>query len=89
MIPAPITTVIATATAIVGGYVAYLAYRGYRRNDSETMRVLAVGVLFIAVVPFLVSRVLAPVLQFSDAQAILGVTVAHTVGLVAIYRSFD
>ncbi|MFB6250491.1 MAG: hypothetical protein ABEI27_02185 [Halobellus sp.] len=89
MIPDPVTTVVAAATAIVGGYVAFLAYRGYRRNDSETMRVLAVGVLFIAVVPFLVSQVLAPVLRFSDAQAILGVTVAHTVGLVAIYRSFD
>ena len=87
MIPEPLSTVTATVTAIVGSYVTYLAYRGYRRNDSETMRVLAVGVLFIAVVPFVISRALAPGLRLSDAQAILGVTRAHVVGLLAFYRS--
>jgi len=83
-------TAAATAlTALVGCYVAYLAYQGYRRNDSETMLVLSVGVVFIAVVPFLVSTVAAPLLALSDAQAILGATLSHTLGLVAVYRSFD
>ena len=31
-------------TAIVGLFVATLAYRGYRRNGSEKMRALAVGI---------------------------------------------
>ena len=75
-------------TAVVGAYVAFLAYDGWRRNDSETMRVLAVGILFIAVVPYLVSHAAAPVLGLSDAQTILGVTLSHTAGLVALYRSF-
>lgn len=83
-----VTTATAALTALVGAYVAALAYRGYRRNDSETMRVLAVGVLFIAVVPYLVSIVAAPLVGLTDAQAILGVTLSHTVGLVALYRSF-
>jgi positive regulator of sigma E activity len=84
-----VTTATGALTALLGGYVAYLAYRGYRRNDSETMRVLAIGVLFIAVVPYLVSSLVAPLLGLTDAQAILGVTLSHTLGLVAIYRSFD
>jgi positive regulator of sigma E activity len=84
-----VTAVATAVTALVGCYVAYLAYRGYRRNDSETMLVLSVGVVFIAVVPFLVSTVAAPLLALSDAQAILGATLSHTLGLVAIYRSFD
>lgn len=31
-------------TAVVGLFVAVLAYRGYRRNGSEKMRALAVGI---------------------------------------------
>jgi hypothetical protein len=33
--------------------------------------------------------VAAPLLSLTDAQALLGVTLSHTLGLVAIYRSFD
>jgi glucose uptake protein GlcU len=84
-----VTTVAAAVTALVGCYVTALAYRGYRRNDSETMRVLAVGVLFVAVVPYVVSVAVAPLLGLTDAQALLGATLSHTLGLVAIYRSFD
>lgn len=84
-----VTMVAGAITALVGCYVTYLAYRGYRRNDSETMRALAIGVLFVAVVPYAVSVVTAPLLDLTDAQALLGVTLSHTVGLVAIYRSFD
>jgi hypothetical protein len=86
---ATVTAVAAALTAGLGCYVSYLAYRGYRRNDSETMRLLAVGVLFVAVVPYLVSAVAAPLARLSDAQAVLGVTLAHTAGLVALYWSFD
>ena len=31
-------------TAIVGLFVATLAYRGYRRNGSDKMRALAIGI---------------------------------------------
>jgi len=74
-------------TAVVGAYVAFLAYDGWRRNDSETMRLLAVGVAFIAVVPYVVSYVASPVLGLSDGVTVLGVTVAHLVGLAALARS--
>lgn len=76
------------ATAALGLLVAWLAFRGYRRNDSPVMRALAVGVVAIAVVPFLVVEFAAPLVALSDAQALLGITVSHTVGLLAIYRTF-
>ena len=43
-------------TAIVGLFVATLAYRGYRRNGSDKMRALAIGIglltagVFVAVI---------------------------------------
>ena len=79
----------ATGTALLGIAVASLAYRGYRRNDSPVMRGLAIGIVAIAVVPFLVVELLTPLLALTDAQALLGATLSHTVGLLAIYRTFN
>lgn len=89
MIGTPTITALASgATATLGLYVAYLAAKGYRSQGSATMRALAVGIVAITVVPFLVTYVLSPALGFSDAQAILGVMISHTLGLLAIYRTF-
>ena len=88
MILDTLATVGATGTALLGVAVASLAFRGYRRNDSPVMRGLAIGIVAIAVVPFLVVEFVAPLLALSDAQALLGITVSHTVGLLAIYRTF-
>ncbi|RXK49032.1 DUF7521 family protein [Halorientalis pallida] len=76
------------ATAVVGVFVAALAFRGYRQNDSGVMLALAVGVVAITVVPFLVMELLGPLLALSDAQALVAILLAHTLGLVAIYRTF-
>lgn len=75
------------ATACLGAYVAYLAFDGYRRNDSQTMLELSVAVACIAVLPYVVTYVAAPVLALSDAATILGVTLAHLLGLGALARS--
>lgn len=42
--PLSVVSVTRGVTAIVGLFVATLAYRGYRRNDSPKMRALAVGI---------------------------------------------
>ncbi|MFC7075910.1 MULTISPECIES: DUF7521 family protein [Haloarcula] len=76
-------------TATLGTVVAILAFQGYRRNDSPTMRALAVGIIAIAVVPYLLASVIAPFVALSDAQALLAATLSHTIGLLAIYRTFD
>ena len=88
----PLDTValtVSAVTALVGLFVAYQAYRGYRRNDSDTMRALAVGIAFIAVVPFVVLRPLGAVVGFTDAQGLAVAFGSHVIGLLAIYRSFD
>lgn len=83
-----ISALASAATAVLGTYVAALAAKGYRSHGSTTMGALAVGIVAITVVPFVVTYVLAPAVGLSDAGAILGVMLAHTAGLLAIYRTF-
>ena len=77
------------ATAVVGLFVAAIAFRGYRQNDSGVMLALAVGVVTITVVPFAVTELFDPLFGLSDAQALVTILLAHTLGLVAIYRTFQ
>jgi hypothetical protein len=44
-------------TAIVGLFVAALAYRGYRRNDAPKMRSLAVGIALLTTGVFVAALV--------------------------------
>lgn len=85
----PVLFVTAALTAVVGAGVAALAYRGYRRNDSEAMRFLAVGIACITVLPFLVSYVVAPLTNPSDASSLLAVLAANVAGLLAILYSLE
>lgn len=41
--------VVKTITMLLGFLIAYQAYRGYRRHDSETMGFVALGFGFISV----------------------------------------
>lgn len=81
--------VTAAVTALLGGVVAWLAYRGYRRNGSRAMRLLAVGVVCFTVVPFLVTYGAGPALGASDAATLLGVLLANVAGLLAVLYSLD
>lgn len=87
--PATVLFLTAATTATFGAIVAGLASRGARRNDSDAMRWLAVGVVFIAVLPFGVNYLLAPVADLSDAATLLGVLVSFNAGLVAILYSLE
>lgn len=42
-----VVTVLATSIAVVGLYIAYLAYRGLRRHDSRPMLYLSVGMILL------------------------------------------
>lgn len=81
--------VTAAVTAVVGAFVAWLAHRGYRRNGSEAMRFLAVGVVCFTVVPFLVTYGAGPAVGASDAATLLGVLVANVAGLLAVLYSLE
>ncbi|MFW5939178.1 MAG: DUF7521 family protein [Halolamina sp.] len=77
------------ATAAAGVVVAWLAYLGYRRNDSQAMRFLAIGVACIAVVPFPVTYGVGPLLALSDAATLLVVLLANVAGLLAVLYSLE
>jgi hypothetical protein len=87
--PATVHLVAAGLTAALGTLVAGLAYRGGRRNDSDAMRWLAVGIVCITVGPFLVSYAMVPLLALSDAAALLGILLAFNAGLFAILYSLE
>lgn len=42
----------ALGSTLVGSYVGYQAYRGYRRHDSRTMQALSMGLFFLTAVAF-------------------------------------
>ncbi|MFA1610538.1 DUF7521 family protein [Halobellus rubicundus] len=48
---------LALGSTLVGGYVGYQAYRGYRRHDSRTMRALSLGLLLLTTVAFSIAFV--------------------------------
>ncbi|AFK21344.1 hypothetical protein E6P09_16770 (plasmid) [Haloferax mediterranei ATCC 33500] len=48
---------LAFGSTLVGGYVGYQAYRGYRRHDSRTMRSLSLGLFLLTAVAFSVAFV--------------------------------
>ena len=43
---------LAFGSTLVGGYVGYHAYRGYRRHDSRSMRALSLGLFLLTTVAF-------------------------------------
>lgn len=79
----------AFATAAVGSIVAWIAYTGYQRNDSEPMLFLAIGIAFVTVGPFLIGYGVASAAGLSDAESLLGVLCAYVAGLLAIIYSLD
>lgn len=43
---------LAFGSTLVGGYVGYQAYRGYRRHDSRAMRALSLGLFLLTTAAF-------------------------------------
>lgn len=76
--------VFAAVTAVVGAFVAYQAYRGYQRNESRPMLYLAGGIVFITIVPFIVTYSIGLLATTTDAQTLLAITVSTLVGVIAI-----
>ncbi|MFC7138851.1 hypothetical protein ACFQMA_03245 [Halosimplex aquaticum] len=77
-------TLAGALTAVVGLFVAYQAFRGYRRNDSRPMLFLGLGIFLVTALPFVVTTALAGPLGASDAVAVLAWTVLEILGLGSI-----
>ena len=87
--PSMVLFATAAATAMVGMFVAFIAYRGYQKHGSLTMRYLAIGIVFITASPFLISYVLTPLVALSDPVALLGILGANIIGLLSILYSLE
>lgn len=74
-------------TPLVGSYVTWLAYRGYRRNDSTPMAFLALGIFLLTVVPTAAAFGLGPFLGVNDAGSLLVASLSQLGGLLAVYYS--
>ncbi len=72
------------AVAVVGVFVAYQAYRGYRRNESRPMLYLALGIVLLTAVPVGVHHGLGGLTTATEAEILLGITAAHLGGVVAV-----
>jgi hypothetical protein len=69
---------LAFGSTLVGSYVGYQAYRGYRRHDSRTMQALAAGLFCLTGVAFVVAFVGSLLLQ----QGLLPLTFQRPLTLV-------
>lgn len=56
-------TALAFGSTVLGGYVGYQAYRGYRRHNSRAMRYLSVGLFCLTAVAFVVAFIGSVLLQ--------------------------
>jgi len=76
------------AVLVLGVYVGYQAYRGYRRNDSRPVLFLGIGVTLVATGRPLVSTLGYVLLPGADlALAVLSFGVSVT-GLLSILYAF-
>lgn len=83
-----VTAVTALVTAVVGGFVAYQAYRGYQRNASRAMLFLAVGIALLTTIPFLVKQPLVLFSLASAAEAELAALACRVAGLLTVLYAF-
>ncbi|WP_311174121.1 DUF7521 family protein [Halobellus ordinarius] len=87
--------VLATASAVVGLYIGYQAYRGLRRNDERSMRWLSVGMILLFGLTYLLAVTGQGLLAFrvipislQNAVRLL-VRLTQLVGLVCIAYSLQ
>lgn len=71
-------------SVVLGLFIAYQAYRGYRRNDSRPMLFIAVGFLLVLAVPFAVFLVYAALPTIPVTAVVIVTQLCQVSGLVAI-----
>lgn len=71
-------------TALVGSFVAYQAYRGYRRNGSRAMLFIGIGVFLLAIASFVGTSPVILLHDLSDGLALLAAFALRNVGSIAL-----
>lgn len=71
-------------SVIIGVFIAYQAYRGYRRNNSRPMLFIAFGFVLVLAVPFCIFLVYGLLPGIPVTVVILTSQVSQVTGLLAI-----
>lgn len=74
-------------TIALGLLIAYRAYQGYRRNRSEPMLYLAIGLVLVTAVPPLVSLLLSNLTELPGWLVVLAMTTSQICGLLSVLYS--
>jgi hypothetical protein len=88
-----LTTVLSGLTAVAGLYIGYQAYRGLRRNESEPMRYLSIGLILLFGVAYITAFAGTALLRAGSLPLLyqeylrLGVRVVQLLGVSAIAYS--
>lgn len=81
--PDTVAWIALAVTAVVGLFVALLAYRGYRRNDTRQMLFLAVGIALVTTGVFVAAAILDQ-LGFGTSLVLLVRGLVTVLGLCTI-----
>ncbi|MFC7214784.1 hypothetical protein ACFQO4_11935 [Saliphagus sp. GCM10025334] len=71
-------------SVLIGVFIAYQAYRGYRRNDSRPMLFLALGFVLVLAVPFSLFVLYAAVPGIPQSAVVVASQSSQVTGLLAI-----
>lgn len=71
-------------SAILGIVIAYLAYRGYRRNGSRPMLFIAIGFVLVLAIPFLLFVLFGMFPELPPAPMIVVMQTCQVAGLASI-----
>ena len=74
---------------VLGGFLAMQAYRGYSRHGAKQMEYLAIGFLFLTVIPGLLTLVSPAISPLSDAVLLLSLAVVYLIGLAGVDYSLN
>lgn len=69
--------------ALIGIYIAYHAYRGYRRNESRPMLYISIGFILVLAVPFVLLMAYHLIPFISETVAVV-IQTFQILGLMAI-----
>lgn len=71
-------------SVIIGVFIAYQAYRGYRRNNSHPMLFIALGFVLVLAVPFCIFLLYGILPGMSVTVIIITSQLSQVTGLLAI-----
>ncbi|GAB7014167.1 hypothetical protein JCM18549_24380 [Halolamina salina] len=82
------TMAVTVAVLLLGAYIGYQAYRGYRRNDDRAVLFLGVGIALVTTVQQAVSTLTVVFVTRNELVPLLAFFGISTAGLLSILYAF-